>query len=142
MKELEGEEKWEYKYVEVKPGENAKVEDSAKRDELMAERQKLAHELQDATASWLIASSKKDEAAVKTAVEKRADLIEKLRVQYWETDPYVRAYSLYDRLNVIQGGGKIEFYPKEAMEEGNALATNGTKTEGEAAKANSAETTA
>jgi hypothetical protein len=39
-------------------------------------------------------------------------LIEKLREQYWVLDPYIRARSLYDRLNIIQGGGKIEFYPE------------------------------
>ncbi|KAF9883475.1 hypothetical protein FE257_003425 [Aspergillus nanangensis] len=126
MKELEGEENWEYKYVEIQPDENKTMEDTAKRDELMAARQKLAQELQDATLSWLQASSKKDEDGVKGTKEKRDELIAKLRVQYWETDAYVRAHSLYDRLNVIQGGGKIDFYPKEVMTTGNALAkTNG-----------------
>ncbi|KAG2418065.1 hypothetical protein HFD88_001165 [Aspergillus terreus] len=126
MKELEGEENWEYKYVEIQPDENKAMEDTSKRDELVAQRQKLAQEMQDATIEWLKASSKKDEEGVKSASEKRKDLTEKLRVQYWETDPYVRSRSLYDRLNVIQGGGKIEFYPKEAMEAGNAAA-NGAK---------------
>lgn len=126
MKELEGEENWEYKYVEIQPDENKAMEDTSKRDELVAQRQKLAQEMQDATIEWLKASSKKDEEGVKSASEKRKDLTEKLRVQYWETDPYIRSRSLYDRLNVIQGGGKIEFYPKEAMEAGNAAA-NGAK---------------
>ncbi|KAL4892659.1 CRAL/TRIO domain protein [Aspergillus ambiguus] len=134
MKELEGEENWEYKYVEIQPDENKAIEDSTKRDELVAERQKLAHEMQDATLDWLKAASKKDEEAVKSSSEKRSELIEKLRVQYWETDPYVRGRSLYDRLNVIQGGGKIEFYPKDAMETGNAAA-NGAEGKNGAAKA-------
>ncbi|KAL4910742.1 hypothetical protein BDW74DRAFT_164561 [Aspergillus multicolor] len=120
--ELEGDEKWEYKYIEPKEGENAKLKDTGKRDELLAQRQELAKELQDSTVAWILASRKKDNANEVTG--KRKDLIERLRTQYWQLDPYVRATSLYDRLNIIQGDGKIEFYPKEA-------ATNGTAAKAE-----------
>ncbi|RDW94062.1 CRAL-TRIO domain-containing protein [Aspergillus mulundensis] len=116
--ELEGDEKWEYKYLEPKEGENAKLKDTGKRDELLAQRQELAKELQDSTVAWILASRKKDNA--KEVTEKRKDLIERLRTQYWQLDPYVRATSLYDRLNIIQGDGKIEFYPKEAATNGAA----------------------
>lgn len=111
MKELEGDENWEYQYLEPHPDENKAMEDTAKRDALLAERQELAKEIQDATISWLSASADQNKEAIIVAEEKRNYLINKLRHHYWDLDPYVRARSLYDRLNVIQGGGKIQFYP-------------------------------
>ncbi|KAF4234481.1 hypothetical protein CNMCM6805_008582 [Aspergillus fumigatiaffinis] len=123
MKELEGDENWEYKYVECEPDENKPMEESAKRDQLLAERRELGKEIQDATISWIAASSKGDKDAVATTKDKRKDLIERLREQYWQLDPYVRARSLYDRLNVIQGNGKIDFYSAESMSKGNAASS-------------------
>ncbi|PYH91522.1 CRAL/TRIO domain protein [Aspergillus ellipticus CBS 707.79] len=127
MKELDGDENWAYKYIEAQPDENKTKEDTAKRDELLAERKQLSEELQALTIEWIASTMKKDDEAVKATVEKRNKLIEQLRTQYWVLDPYVRATSLYDRLNVIQGGGKIEFYPTESKVAGNAL--NDEKTE-------------
>ncbi|KAJ5203449.1 hypothetical protein N7449_005528 [Penicillium cf. viridicatum] len=111
MKELEGDEDWEYKYVEVPENENPKMADKETRDTLVAERQKLAQEIQDTTVEWIRASFKKETDAASAAEEKRKGLIEQLRAHYWVLDPYVRARSLYDRLNIVQGGGKINFYP-------------------------------
>ncbi|OQE43357.1 hypothetical protein PENCOP_c003G08743 [Penicillium coprophilum] len=111
MKELEGDEDWEYKYVEVPENENPSMADKETRDTLMAERQKLAKEIQDTTIEWIRASFKKETDAASAAKEKRDALIAQLRTQYWVLDPYVRARSLYDRLNIVQGGGKINFYP-------------------------------
>jgi hypothetical protein len=112
MKELEGDENWEYAYAEIKEGENAQMEDTETRDKLIAERQVLAKEIQDVTIEWIRASYKKETDAVNAAKDKRNGLIEKLREQYWVLDPYIRARSLYDRLNIVKGGGKIEFYPE------------------------------
>ncbi|KAJ5971692.1 uncharacterized protein N7479_001610 [Penicillium vulpinum] len=116
MKELDGDEDWVYNYVEVPENENPCMADKEKRDTLMAERQKLAKDIQDTTIEWIRASFKKETDAASAAEEKRKNLIEQLRAQYWVLDPYVRARSLYDRLNIVQGGGKINFYPdsKEA----------------------------
>jgi CRAL/TRIO domain. len=116
MKELEGDEDWEYKYVEVPENENPKMADKETRDTLMAERQKLAQEIQDTTVEWIRASFKKETDAASAAEEKRKGLIEQLRSHYWVLDPYVRARSLYDRLNIVQGGGKINFYPGSEKE--------------------------
>lgn len=110
-KELEGDENWEYKYAEVQPGENSKMEDKEARNKLIAEREHLAKDIQDTTIDWIRASFKNESEAASAAKEKRNGLIEKLRKQYWELDPYIRTRSIYDRLNIIQGGGKIEFYP-------------------------------
>ncbi|KAL4920282.1 CRAL-TRIO domain-containing protein [Aspergillus aurantiobrunneus] len=129
--ELEGDEKWEYKYVEPKDGENATVKETGKRDELVTQRQQLAKELQNSTVAWILATRKKVENNAKDVAEKRNDLIERLRVQYWELDPYVRCTSLYDRMNIIQGGGKIEFYPEAPKE---THKESETATNGEAAK--------
>lgn len=111
MKELEGDEDWEYKYFEVGENENPKMADTETHDTLVAERQELAKEIQEATIEWIRASFKKETDAASAAEEKRKELIEKLRSQYWALDPYVRARSFYDRLNIIKGDGKIEFYP-------------------------------
>ncbi|KAJ6170983.1 hypothetical protein N7470_000050 [Penicillium chermesinum] len=81
------------------------------RDKLLAERQALAKEIQDITIEWIRASFKKEPEAISAAKEKRQTLVEQLRKQYWVLDPYIRARSLYDRLNIVQGEGKIEFYP-------------------------------
>lgn len=111
VKELEGSENWEYKYVEPQPDENKAMEDTAKRDVLVAERQEIAKEIQDATVSWLSASASKDKEAISLAEERRNGLINRLREHYWVLDPYIRSRSLYDRTNVIKGDGKVEFYP-------------------------------
>ncbi|KAJ5814692.1 CRAL-TRIO domain-containing protein [Penicillium riverlandense] len=110
-KELEGDEAWEYEYSEIKTGENAQMDDKEKRDELITKRHNLAKEIQDVTIDWIKASGKKDTDAVSAAKQKREGLVEQLREQYWDLDPHIRARSLYDRLNIVQGGGKIEFYP-------------------------------
>ncbi|KAJ5544561.1 hypothetical protein N7461_006865 [Penicillium sp. DV-2018c] len=111
LKELEGDEDWEYKYVEVPENENPKQADRETRDRLMAERQELAKKIQDVTIEWIRASFRKETDAVSAAEEKRKKLVEELRAHYWVLDPYVRARSFYDRTDILQGGGKINFYP-------------------------------
>lgn len=126
MKELEGDENWEYKYSEIKEGENSKMEDTETRDRLIAERQELAKEIQGLTIEWLRASIKKESDASSAAKEKRNSLIDQLRKQYWELDPYIRTRSLYDRLNIIQGQGKIQFYPDAEKGDNKELASEET----------------
>lgn len=128
-KELEGDEDWEYKYPEVRAGENKLMDDTAKRDELVGERQELAREIEKATMEWIVACKKEQKSAIPDITQKRNQLIEKLRKQYWDLDPYVRARSLYDRNNVVQPGGKIDFYPAPQKQ---ANGTNGTKDEAKA----------
>ena len=124
MKELEGGENYEYKYVEMNKDENKMMEDTKKRDELLGERQELARELESATMEWIMAARDNNQSGIDTAKEKRAGLIDKLRKQYWDLDPYIRARSLYDRTNVIQPGGVIDFYPQSNGTNGDA---NGSK---------------
>lgn len=108
IKELGGQEDWEYKYVEPIPGENERLKDTETRDKLLTERANLGDELYKATAEW-ISGCKSD-----AMLNRRKETIEKLRLNYWQVDPYIRARSLMDRTGVIQEGGKIDFYPSKA----------------------------
>lgn len=110
MPELEGDEKWDYKYLEPVPGENDAMKDTATKDKLKAERQSIIDEYEKLTAHWLQSSGEEAEATK----AKRTKLAGDLKESYWRLDPYVRARSLYDRTGVINPGGKINFYPGEA----------------------------
>ncbi|KAL1885840.1 phosphatidylinositol transfer protein csr1 [Paecilomyces lecythidis] len=112
IKELGGDDPWEYKYLEVQPGENERMKDNAKRDEVLAKASTHHQELQDATKEWIVAANKGDQEAVKTWKAKREEIIEKVKEVYWELDPYIRARSYYDRAGVILPGGEIDFYPE------------------------------
>ncbi|KAJ9243410.1 hypothetical protein DTO169E5_2653 [Paecilomyces variotii] len=126
IKELGGDEDWEYKYIEPTADENARMEDTATREKLLAKRQQLSDELQAATLSWVTAAKagNKDLEAAEQA--KRAELIKRLREEYWELDPYIRARTIMDRTGCLLEGGKIQFYPER-----NAASTNGVSTDGE-----------
>jgi len=108
-KELEGEEDWEYAFVEPTPGENDQMKDTATRDRLLAAREMLVKEFEDTTAQWIQHPEGEKAAEIKA---RRATLATQLREDYWRVDPYLRARSLYDRTGVLQAGGKIDFYPK------------------------------
>ncbi|KAH9213019.1 CRAL-TRIO domain-containing protein [Leptodontidium sp. 2 PMI_412] len=120
IKELGGDENWEYHYAEPTPGENDLMKDTATRDKLLKEREILVNDYEKATLDWINGTG--DMAAVKT---KRNELANGLRDDYWRLDPYVRARSIYDRVGLIQQGGKLQFYPSK--EEPAAAPTNGTK---------------
>jgi DNA-binding NtrC family response regulator len=127
MKELEGDEDWEYKYPEFKAGENKAMEDTAKRDDLIGQRQEIARELESATMEWIMACRQDNKDAIPGIKKKRSDIIERLGAQYWDLDAYVRARSLYDRNNVIQPGGKIDFYPAPSKANGTNGDASGSK---------------
>lgn len=103
-KEFDGEEEYEYKYVEPAPGENDKMNDITTRDSLIAAREQLYHDYEETTARWI----KSPEDAVIKA--ERDSIAAKLRADYWNVDAYVRARSMYDRTGWIQGE-KVEPYP-------------------------------
>lgn len=107
-KELDGEEDWEYKYVEPSPGENDRMKDTDTRDRMLAEREQQYRDFEEATIRW-IQKPDGDEAA-KVKAEREA-VASKLSTGYWTLDPYVRARSLYDRTGVLTDGGKVDFYP-------------------------------
>lgn len=108
-KELDGDEDYEYKYVEPIPGENDRMNDTTTRDGLLAAREQLYHDYEEATAQWI---RNPEDAAIKA---QRESIAAKLRVDYWQLDVYVRSRALVDRTGWIQGE-KVEPYPmkKEA----------------------------
>lgn len=108
-KELDGDEDFDYEYVEPIPGENDKMNDTATRDGLLAAREQLYRDYEEATANWI---KTPEDAAVKA---QRDSIAANLRADYWKLDAYVRARSLCDRTGWIQGE-KVVPYPtkKEA----------------------------
>jgi hypothetical protein len=112
-KELEGQEDWEYKYIEPVPGENDKMKDTATRDKLVEQHNKNIAEYDAATRRWVAAKGTETEEG-KAVKAERAQVMQKLKESYWQMDPYTRARSILDREGVIQGAGKVDFYPTKA----------------------------
>lgn len=122
VKELGGDEDWTYEYIEPEEQENKTMEDTTTRDALLREREQIGEELLTATSEWIEASKSKDKSKIQAAESQRAYQVERLRVNYWKVDPYVRARVYLDRVGVIQGEGNVDFYPKNkpAQESGKA----------------------
>jgi hypothetical protein len=116
IKELHGDEDWEYKYVEPVAGENDKMKDTETRDRLLAGREKIVDEYEKATVDWIKGG---ENVALKT---KRNELAIQLRDDYWRLDPYVRARTYYDRIGLINPGGKLQFYPGKTIMPESAVA--------------------
>ena len=104
MKELGGDEDWEYKYIEPREDENNRMKDTTKRDEILKDREVLVKRYENNLMDWI--EGEKDQS------EKRKGIVVELAQNYWLLDPYVRARTLYDRLGVIQPGRAVNFYPQ------------------------------
>ncbi|CAI7650436.1 unnamed protein product [Penicillium manginii] len=124
VKELGGSEDWEYEYIEPEANENDKLLDAETRSTILAEREELGNELFSLTASLI--SNPED----KTSQSRRDEVIKQLSDNYWSLDPYVRARTLLDRQGVIQGGGKVEFYPAAKSSVTNETIITNEKSEG------------
>ncbi|KAK4034537.1 hypothetical protein C8A01DRAFT_18697 [Parachaetomium inaequale] len=120
-KDLEGDEDWTYQYVEPAEGENAKLADAATRDRLLAAREALYKEYESATLEW-IRNAGEDKAAAEEIKARRNAIADRLREDYWNVDPYVRARSYYDRIGVLLPGGKLDWYPAAKVEGANGVA--------------------
>ncbi|KAI9773466.1 MAG: hypothetical protein M1840_007683 [Geoglossum simile] len=110
-KDLGGDEDWSYNYVEPAPDENSLMLDEAVRNTLLADREKIVREFEATTRKWIALSTGAVEKA--DVLVKRNELAERLRKNYWQLDPYIRARTIYDRIGMICGGGEIKFYPGE-----------------------------
>ncbi|PKS10863.1 hypothetical protein jhhlp_002620 [Lomentospora prolificans] len=86
--------------------ENALMADNATRDRLLEARWGLVEDYEQLTLDWVRSAGEEDTNYKKA----RAAIAEKLRENYWDLDPYLRARSLYDRLGMIKPGGIIDFY--------------------------------
>ena len=108
IKELGGEENWEYKFIEPIEGEDETMKDHETKQKLLDERNEDVLEYQKKTFDWINAGSGEAGQRVK---DQRDEIARKLNDNYWRLDPYVRARTLYDRVGMIEKGGKINFYP-------------------------------
>ncbi|KAI1612531.1 CRAL-TRIO domain-containing protein [Exophiala viscosa] len=108
IKELDGEEAWEYKYVDPIPGENDAMKEEAPRKELETERHNEVLEYQQKTFEWIAQGMGPDADKIK---ETRNALAGSLNQNYWKLDKYIRARTIYDRTGMISPDGKINFYP-------------------------------
>lgn len=105
--ELGGDEKWEYSYTEPKEGENALLKDEATRDSLQDERSEIVRKYESTILSWIHAPEGK---TIEERRKERDAVAEELRSNYWKLDPYIRARTLYDRIGILEDGGKLNFY--------------------------------
>ncbi|KAK8084740.1 hypothetical protein PG997_006011 [Apiospora hydei] len=104
-KELGGKDPWEYTYLEPEAGENAKMRETAERDQLLVMRESLAKEFEEATRQWL--KIPKDEAIK----QRRNELAVQINKEnYWLLDPYIRARTLWDRLGIRAPDGRIDYF--------------------------------
>lgn len=113
IKELGGDQDWEYEYVEPLAGENDKMKDTATRDSLLKTREETVKQFEAATLDWI---KKPGGEEGKAARDRREKLATELKEGYWKLDPHIRARSLYDRMRIIQPDGKITWTAAKAPE--------------------------
>jgi len=109
LKDLGGGDDFTFKYEEPKPGENDRLADTATREKLEAKHWTLFEEYEAATSDWL--QHPPSDSRFADTMAKRNEVAEKIRIHYWQLDPYIRARTVYDRTGVINEGGRIDFYP-------------------------------
>lgn len=114
LKELGGDEDWDYKYVEPLEGEDRMLlsqshgeEPQGEKARLLAERETQVSDFQRDTWEWI--QHGEESEGVKAKV-RRDEIAGKLREGYWKIDPWVRARSWYDRTGLFGEGGKLTFY--------------------------------
>lgn len=113
IKELDGDENWEYQYIPPTIGEDAKLKDTATRERLLAAREEIVKQFEQATREWIQSPEGEQGQGIKA---ERKKLAVQLREDYWNLDPYLRARSVYDRQGALQGGGKTDWYAKPAQQ--------------------------
>ena len=101
IKEVEGPDEWSYEYLEPVPGENELMKDEARRDELRQQRKEHANDYELVIKEWL--KTKNEGDAWTGHRQRRDEIAARLRRNYWEIDPHIRARSYYDRIGYIKG---------------------------------------
>ncbi|KAI1810825.1 CRAL/TRIO domain-containing protein [Poronia punctata] len=95
-----GKDKWEYEYIEPVPGENARLEEAEKREEIDKQRDVVIRDFERETVEWAtkgLGDTKEDEKA-----DKRNDLAEQVTDSYWKLDPYIRSTTYFHRLGLMK----------------------------------------
>lgn len=105
QKEYSGDDPWEYKYIELEPGEEGRME-SEKKLKILAERNDLIDYFEQITMEWV--QQEPDSPGAYEKDEEKRSLIYDLRMNYWTLDPYIRARTYYHRANVIQANGTYD----------------------------------
>lgn len=100
--ELGGDESWTYAYPEPNSDENAKMLDVDTRQRLLDIRTTEVAEFESLTHDWIA-----EKLEVASVLKQRETVAEKLRTNYWQLDPYIRARTLYDRTGIIGPDGTI-----------------------------------
>ena len=121
VKEMGGDNPFEYEYVEPHEGENKHLDDTDTRKRLEAERADLVKEFEELTADWVAEGSSEE---VAESQSKRTLLADRLKKGYWELDPYIRARSLYDRIGVLSPDGKVDWPRVAGQKSAKATDTN------------------
>lgn len=119
IKDLGGDEDWEYKYLEPSPEENVAMNNTSAKKELEAERQQQIAQYETLVFNWIHGTDTRSD---------RDTLAQSLRNNYWQLDPIIRARSLYDRTGMLGLDGKINYYPSQTLKKENlpqASSTNG-----------------
>lgn len=107
IKELGGDDDWEYSYLEPVPGEDDPIANGASiRAQLQVKRDEQVKEYEAFTRSWITAEADDSERFR----NERFRVATLLRDGYWEMDPYMRARTAYDRTGVLGVKGKLDFY--------------------------------
>jgi len=97
------------------------MEDTAAKQELLQERQFLARNYEEVVLEWIASAETSRPTSAPAPVtpppsaveirKRRDELAEKLRKNYWQLDPYVRARSVYDRTGELKTGSTVESAP-------------------------------
>jgi len=124
---LDGPEDWTFKYKEPVPGENDRMQDTVTRDKLLQEREGLYKDFEAHTVAWIHEGGAEKRKAL---LMERNGVAKKLRQQYWQLDPYIRARSFYDRIGIIKGDGTVDHYP-ESKSSQPVPVSNGAATQAE-----------
>ncbi|KAG4304927.1 hypothetical protein PORY_001602 [Pneumocystis oryctolagi] len=98
IKELGGQNNWEYVYIGPIEGENDKMKDTNTRDKLMQKRRALIEDFEALTIKWI---EEKNEVVSDRLWTERNCVVDSLSRNYWELDPYIRRRSFYDRIGAI-----------------------------------------
>ncbi|ORY89291.1 CRAL-TRIO domain-containing protein [Leucosporidium creatinivorum] len=110
VKELGGENAWKWEYPPIVPGENAPQSDTEGRKKALAARDAIIAEYLEITRQWI----NSDDPLVE---KKRQRVVNLMKAQYYELDPFIRGRGAYHRHGNIVGNGLVTFdYPTVAGE--------------------------
>lgn len=107
LKELGGDEDWDFKYIEPVPGEDEALNDTARLAGLQAERDETVKQYEELTKIWVGAEGQESDS---TKAE-RTKLAKKLETGYWCIDRHLRGRTVYDRTGILGPDGGLDFYP-------------------------------